>query len=201
VAFGDKALRRLKERAFARIIAAIRFRIAKVVREPSVTELEFISLTVNHGQFSEKLRQLGLPTAGEGIQKNAFHVGLRWMKLAEEHLDDAAVSLAAGRKRSTFSRSYYAAYNASKAVRYIVGGAVSLKGDDHLKASDLPNDFPSAVRWAEMIPKLYEHRLLSDYDNWDSTESQHSLTPSQAHELAGEFLLAAKSYLLAKFGI
>jgi hypothetical protein len=201
VAFGDKALRRLRETALARIIAAIKFRIAKVVREPSVTELEFISLTVNHGQFSEKLRQLGLPTAADGIQKNAFHVGLRWMKLAEEHLDDAAASLAAGRKRSTFSRSYYAAYNASKAVRYIVLGAVSLKGDDHHKASDLPNDFPSGDRWAQMVPKLYEHRLFSDYDNWRSTESEHSLTPAEAYELAGEFLVAAKSYLQAKFGI
>jgi HEPN domain-containing protein len=201
VAFGDKAIRRLKGSALARIIAALRFRVAKIIREPSVTELEFISLTNNHGHFSEKLRRLDLPAAAEEIKKNAYHVGLRWLVLAEEHLEDAASSLRAGRKRSTFSRSYYAAYNASKAVRYIVFGVVSLKGDDHHKASDLPNDFPSVERWAEMIPKLYEHRLFSDYDNWRSTESDHSLTPTEAFDLANEFLAAAKSYLHAKFGI
>jgi hypothetical protein len=102
VAFGDNVRRRRREDVFARIIAALRFRVAKVVREPSVTELEFISLTVNHGQFSEKLRRLGLFAAAEEIQKNAFHVGLRWMELAQEHLDDAAASLLLGEKDPRF---------------------------------------------------------------------------------------------------
>jgi hypothetical protein len=52
-----------------------------------------------------------------------------------------------------------------------------------------------------MIPKLYEHRLFSDCDNWLSTESEHSLTPNDAYELASEFLTAARSYLQTKFGI
>jgi HEPN domain len=160
-----------------------------------------MTLTANHGQLAEKLRKLGFSDAATEVRRNAFYIGLRWIVLAQEHLDDAAASLAAGRKRSAFSRSYYAAYNASKGLRYIVGGVVSLKGDDHHKASDLPNDFPSVDRWAEMIPKLYEHRLLSDYDNWRSTEAQHSLTPSEAYDLAQEFVVAAKSYLHTKFGI
>jgi hypothetical protein len=194
-------LQRRKERVFARIIAALRFRIAKVVREPSVTELEFISLTVNHGHFSDKLRKLDLPAAAAEVQKNAFHVGLRWIKLAQEHLVDAEASLSAGLRRSTFSRSYYATYNASKGVRYIVFGVVSLKGDDHHKASDLPDDFPNTGKWAEMIPKLYEHRLFSDYDNWNSTASQHTLSPKEAFELAQQFLEDSRSYLSTKFGI
>jgi uncharacterized protein (UPF0332 family) len=185
----------------ARIVAALRFRVFQLVREPSVTELEFMSITVNHGHFAEKLRQLNQPDAAKDVQKNAFFVGLRWLALAHEHLADAEVALQAGRNRMTFSRSYYAAYNASKAIRYIVSGAVSLKGDDHHKASDLPNDFPSVDKWAEMIPKLYEHRLFSDYDNWLATQSAHSLTAQQAFELAKEFLSATKSYLHDKFGI
>ena len=52
-----------------------------------------------------------------------------------------------------------------------------------------------------MIPKLYEHRLFSDYDNWRSTESDHSLTPKEAFDLANEGSAAAKSYLHTKFGI
>lgn len=52
-----------------------------------------------------------------------------------------------------------------------------------------------------MIPRLYEHRLLSDYDNWRSTEAGHSLSPSEAYELASEFLRVANSYLHARFGM
>ena len=204
VAFQSRFLERMRRersRALSRIAAALRFRVAKVMSEPSVTELEFMSLTANHGHWADKLRRLNLPDAADQVRKNALFVGLRWVALAQEHLDDAAASLAAGRRRSTFSRSYYAAYNASKGVRYIVGGSVSLKGDDHQKASELPNDFPSVDRWAEMIPRLYEHRLLSDYDNWRSTEAGHSLSPSEAYELANEFLRVANSYLHVKFGI
>lgn len=192
---------RLRKRAIGRIVAALRFRIGKLVEAPPTDELEFIRLTANHGQYSEKLRKLGHPAAAEKIKKNALYIGLQWMKLAQEHLDDASSSLASGRKRSTFSRSYYTAYSASKAVRYIVFGNVSLKGDDHHSASELPDDFPSGDRWAQMIPKLYEHRLFSDYDNWDSTASLHSLTPNDAYDLADQFLADAKSYLHAKFGI
>src|SRR5262249_1396907 len=139
--------------------------------------------------------------AAEEARRNALFVGLRWISLAQEHLDDAAVCLDAGRQRSTFSRSYYAAYNASKGVRYIVVGVVSLKGDDHQKAWDLPNNFPSVDRLAEVIPRVYEHRLFSDYDNWRATQDAHSMTPAQAYSLAVEFVGVAQSYLQTKFGI
>jgi hypothetical protein len=146
VAFGDNFMRRRKERIFARIIAALRFRILSSVRAPIVTEREFIALTGNHGHFAEKLRKLGQPEAAIDIRRNALYVGMCWLRLGKEHLDDADVALSANRVRSVFSRSYYATYNASKAVRYIVVGAVSLKGDDHSKASDLPDDFPNAEK-------------------------------------------------------
>ena len=164
-----------KERIFARIIAAIRFRILSSVKAPIVAEREFITLTGNHGLFADKLRKLGQSEAAVDIRRNALHVGLCWLRLGQEHLGDAEAALTANRVRSVFSRSYYAAYNASKAVRYIVAGAVTLKGDDHSKASDLPDDFPNVEKWAEMIPKLLEHREFSDYDNWDSTPSQHTM--------------------------
>lgn len=193
--------RKKKSQALSRIVAALRFRIASLVREPRLHERDFMNLTSNHGQFSDKLRRLGQNAAAIEIQKNAFYIGLRWLELGQEHLDDAAASLAANRKRSTFSRAYYAAYNASKGVRYIVSGSVGLTGDDHNKASDLPNDFPSGDRWAAMIPRLYEHRLFSDYDNWRSTGSEHSLTPQEAYDLAQQFVATARSYLQRKFGI
>lgn len=199
--FRIKFLGTQRKAAFARIVAALRFRVSSLVKAPIVSELEFMKLTGNHGQFAESLRQLGEDRAAERVQKNAFHVGICWLQLATEHLGDAEFALAGNRGRDVFSRSYYAAYNASKAVRYIVGGWVSLKGDDHQKASDLPDDFPNIRKWAEMIPKLLEHRQFSDYDNWSFTASQHTLSPNEAYKLAKEFLEDSKAYLNTKFGI
>jgi hypothetical protein len=123
------------------------------------------------------------------------------MELGQEHLVDAYAALQAGRNRAAFSRSYYAAYNASKCIRYIASGVVSLNGDDHRKASELPDDFPSVDRWSAVIPRLLEHREFADYDNWRFTASQHSLSSQQAYELAAEFLDVAKRYLHQKFGV
>ncbi len=66
---------------------------------------------------------------------------------------------AAGRTRAAYSRAYYAAYNASKAIRYHVNGVVSLKGDDHQAAPELPGDFPDLDQWSQLVAALYEHRL------------------------------------------
>ncbi len=193
---------RMKQRPMIRkIIAALRFRVVQLAKPPPVPELDFINITGNHGQFREKLRQLGQFEAADNIRKNALHVGLRWMQLSHNHLEDASFSLQSRRDRSTFSRSYYAVYNASKAVRYIVSGSVSLKGDDHHKASDLPDDFPQVSRWAELVPKIYEHRLHADYDNWTATSSELTISPQQAYDLAKEFVDHSTSYLHAKFGI
>jgi hypothetical protein len=118
-----------------------------------------------------------------------------------EHLEDARCSLAAARARAAFSRSYYAAYNASKAIRYIVDGVVSLKGDDHHKASSgLPDDFPDVERWSQVVTDLYEHRLRADYDNWNSTAAENFLTAAQAFSLASEFVNQCRVYLSTRLG-
>jgi len=82
-----------------------------------------------------------------------------------------------------------------------VEGAVSLKGDDHQRASDLPDDFPDVAKWASAITDLYEHRLRADYDNWTSTRAELSLTPAATVVLAEEFIAKALSYLEGKYGI
>ncbi len=91
-------------------------------------------------------------------------------------------------------------YNASKAVRYIVVGAVSLKGDDHQKAHDLPNDFPDVDQWSLRITRLYENRLRADYDNWNSTSAEYSMTTAEALSFADVFVSMTKTYLNTKFG-
>jgi hypothetical protein len=99
VALGEEYLRRKKRSALARILAALRFRVAKIIRAPAISELEFIKITGNHGAYAEKLRQLGLHEASNEITKNSLHVGLCWWHLAREHLEDAKIALQEGEGR------------------------------------------------------------------------------------------------------
>src|SRR5690606_23567879 len=99
---------------------------------------------------------------------HAQHVGAAWFHLGDAHLAEAKslLRLKSTPHRAIYSRSYYAAYNASKSIRYLTMGFVSLKGDDHGKAAELPVDFPEKEKWAKAISTLYENRLRADYDNW-----------------------------------
>ena len=166
-----------------------------------MSELEFMRITRNHEEFGRKLAALGHPAASCQVKRHAHFVGLCWFQLSLEHLEDAKCSLAAARLRATFSRSYYAAYNASKAIRYIVEGAVSVTGDDHAKASsEMPDDFPDVAKWSEVVTNLYEHRLRADYDNWEATAAENSLTAQAAFNLASEFVDRCRLYLSNRLG-
>ncbi|MBU9191285.1 HEPN domain-containing protein [Burkholderia gladioli] len=159
-----------------------------------------MKLTSNHLELDRKLSQLGWTTVE--LRQFAIEVGMRWFELGRQHLDEAVRLHAAGCPRASFSRAYYGAYNASKAVRYLVKGIVSLKGDDHGKASiDLPDDFPDVARWSSKISVLYEHRLRADYDNWATTGTEQILNPDVAINDAAQFMDAARTYLNTKFGI
>jgi hypothetical protein len=166
-----------------------------------VAELEFIRLTRNHGEYCEKLRRLGEDVAADAIAASARYIALRWLELARDHLQDAKNAYTAGRDRSLYSRCYYAVYNASKCVRYLVDGAVSLKGDDHQAASELPDDFPDVDMWSSDIVKLYEHRLVFDYDNWRQDEAKRTLSRADAIVLTEKFLKCARNYLMSKYGM
>ena len=189
-----------QKRTYLRIVSALRFRCGWWIETPAVSELDFMQLTANHGEFRYKLELLGNKSASAMVTRNALFVGLCWMRLAMEHLEDAHNCLLMGRRRAVYSRAYYAAYNASKCVRYFVFGKVSLRGDDHHLASELPDDFPNVEKWAEEIPKLYEHRLHADYDNWQTTASEFTLSPEQAFELASEFVERSRAYLSRRIG-
>jgi hypothetical protein len=75
---------------------------------------------------------------------------------------------------------------------------VSLREDDHKKASELPDDFPEVEKWAADITSLREHRLRADYDNWGTTGSEHSLSAKDVVDLAEQFLSEAEQYLESK---
>jgi len=167
---------------------------------PPIPELEFISLTYNHAEFSRKLQTLNLQSPD--ILEFAHHVASCWYALAEEHLDDAKNALNNMRVRAVYSRSYYAAYNASKFARYVVSGAVSLKGNDHSFASaNLPGNIPDVAKWSQIITQLYQCRLTADYDNWADSLSGLPLTPSEAVQNASDFVSMIKQYAAATLGL
>lgn len=168
-------------------------------RNPPVHELEFLKISKNHGELSNKLSQLGVPSPD--ILEYAKHVCMCWYKLSEDHLQDAKAALAAKAERAVFSRSYYAVYNASKSVRYVVEGFVSLNGDDHKRAGSLPDDFPDVVDWSASISSLYQHRLRADYENWADTAHKQTLPTEDAVTKAEKFMEVAKAYMQEKYGV
>ena len=62
--------------------------------------------------------------------------------------------------RQKISRLYYAAYNASRAVRLYVSGDYSTDIRDHQKFERLPNDFPNRAQYVNQIDVL---RTRSQY--------------------------------------
>jgi hypothetical protein len=171
-----------------------------MAKKPPVTELEFLKLSANHLDLDKRLSTLGCSTPD--IFEFAQHVSEAWFRLGEEHLAEAKQLVMSGCNRAAFSRAYYAAYNASKAARYIKSGFVSLKGDDHAAAStNLPGDFPDVAKWSMKISVLYEHRLWADYDNWANTEAKFTLKPADAIADALAFIEQTRVYLNTKCGM
>lgn len=163
-------------------------------------ETEMIKRWVNHAEFSQRLRELGLVSDLRLHNDQVVEVALAWFRLGRDHLTDAKNSLVAGSARSAYSRAYYAAYNMSKAVRFLVTGFVSLRGDDHKAVGRLPKDFPNVSTFSRDLEVLYEHRLRADYENWSNTQSQYTLTPSDAVSVADRFHVVATSYLSSRLG-
>jgi uncharacterized protein (UPF0332 family) len=168
-------------------------------KQPPVHETEFLKISRNHRELARTLSTIGIQAPE--VLEYAKQLSKCWFTLAEEHLREANAALAAHCERAVFSRSYYAAYNASKAVRYITNGAVSVKSDDHSKASaDLPSDLPNVDQRAQEITQLYEHRLRADYDNWSDTTTSNTLTPADAISLADAFISEVRAHVNQKFG-
>ena len=149
----------------------------------------------NHAEFKEKLTRLKLTSDFPVLDAAVVEVVKSWFQLAREHAEELRILDPDKLPRAVYSRAYYAAYNASKAVRYISRGIVSLSGDDHRKVSELPNSFPSVDTWARDLQVMYEHRLRADYDNWTQTAAEHTLKPGECAELAQRFLVVCEAFL------
>lgn len=155
----------------------------------------------NHAEFRVKLTRLKLTSDLAILDNSVLDVVKGWFGLAREHDRELAGMDAGNAPRAVYSRSYYAAYNASKAVRYISQGFVSLKGDDHRKVSELPDSFPDVDAWARDLQAMYAHRLRADYDNWTGTSNEHTMTPEDCAALAHQFVGICEKYLNDEYGV
>ena len=164
-------------------------------------ERNTLELLKNHAEFKAKLVSLAMSTDLHLLESHVQSVARKWFELARAHYDDASAADPAANSRCVYSRAYYAAYNASKAVRYIVYGSVSLAGDDHRKIADLPDNYPKVDAWTAKLPILYEHRLRADYDNWSGTGSENGLSPQQCLADAKEFIDTTAHYLEKEYGL
>jgi hypothetical protein len=166
----------------------------------STDERQILELLKNHGELKATLISLLMESNLDVLQSHVQSVAHRWFELAREHYADAKSANPTTNARAIYSRAYYAAYNASKSVRYVVRGQVSLKGDDHRRVAELPDSFPDVDAWAAKLSLLYEHRLRADYDNWSDTAAENTLSPEQCLNDAGDFLGMAEQFLLTEYG-
>ena len=155
----------------------------------------------NHGEFRAALLTLAMNADLGVLDLHVHAVAKKWFLLAREHQAEASAADPITSPRMVYSRAYYAAYNASKAVRYVVRGQVSLRGDDHRKVADLPDRFPDVEAWSAKLPVLYEHRLRADYDNWTNSTAENTCSAAQCLGDATEFLAVAAGFLLSEYGL
>lgn len=164
-------------------------------------ERRFLDLVKNHADFRKKLVTLTMGRDLAVFDGHMLSVVTSWFKLGEDHLREVLKVDVKSCPRIAYSRSYYAAYNASRAVRYVVYGEVSLRGDDHRRVADLPDSFPSVSSWTLRLTQLYEHRLRADYDNWSGSAAENTLTPAESCTAAREFLDTCRAFLANEYGV
>ena len=119
------------------------------------SNLEYFLKLRNHALTRDVLLRFSRGADISWFDETIVLVGRRWYRLAHQHLRAARkVSDFHREWRTTISRSYYATYGASKCVRYLVDGSVTLDGDDHKKVGDLPQDFPERAKWSTFAVEL-----------------------------------------------
>lgn len=160
-------------------------------------ELEFLRRVRNHKDQAALSTELGSADANKKVREKAVTIARKWFSLGQQHLSEGDAAVRANAERAGYSRAYYAAYSASKAIRYLKVGNVSLKGDDHQEVGNLPEDFPDLDQWSKTLTELYESRLRADYDNWDSTAVAFKYSALDCVEHARNFLVEAERYFMA----
>jgi len=150
----------------------------------------------NHAKARQILRQLAGALDFGWYDAAVFDVARRWVLLGECHLRNAKARAAKPREwRALVSRTYYAAYNVSRSVRYVVTGSVRLDVKDHQEVGELPDDFPDRALWSTFLVDLRKDRNLADYEPWKDMRMGLSHRPSESVRKVAVFIRTAKAYL------
>lgn len=136
------------------------------------------------------------PEALEAIEREIRENVRGLLRLGEKHLSFAD-GLAARDWRQAVSRSYYACYAVSRALRLEVDGYYSTESADHKRVGELPSDFPNRARLKNQLATLREDRNLADYDH-TATPGDLVFPVSDAMEIARDLTNHAKQYLVAR---
>ena len=119
------------------------------------------------------------------------------IRLGESHLRYTRSLSGLGVWRQKVSRSYYACYSLSKAIRLAHEGMYSVEANDHKKIGDLPDDFPDRDIWSNKMTKFRADRNISDYGH-KAKERDLEYTSSQYLIEAENFIKEAKAYMKRK---
>ena len=154
----------------------------------------------NHAKIRAILEQYLSPQFFKEYDTAVRNATLRFIRLSEQHLR-AAILASKNKKlwRTTVSRAYYACYSASRALRYLVTGNISMgEVADHKKIGELPNDFPDRLKWADVLVEMRNDRNLADYQPWSNSLKELAVQPSLTLVLAENFVREAKKYLKSR---
>jgi|ERR1039458_7672571 hypothetical protein len=91
----------------------------------STDERRALELLRNHAEFKATLVSLTMNSDIGVLESHVYAVARKWFELGRLHHVDASAVDVNVNPRAVYSRAYYAAYNASKAVRYVVRGSVA----------------------------------------------------------------------------
>jgi len=150
----------------------------------------------NHAKILNLLSQMAGGANLSWYNDRVHAVARQWLLLAYQHLHIARQLVGKPRHwRAAVSRSYYAAYNASRSVRYVVRGQIRLDGEDHQAVGDLPDDFPLKAKWSTFLTDLRKDRNIADYDAWPGIRGSLSLEPTRSFSSAQEFVKTSRAYL------
>ena len=161
-----------------------------VTSKPNILGLD------NHLKVSQILKGIAGRANLSWYHREVNAAARRWLILGIQHLFIARRLAAKPRDwRVTVSRCYYAGYNVSKCVRYIVNGVAKFDADDHRFVGDLPRDFPDRDTWSAFLVELRQDRNFADYEPWTRTKSRLYHSPSESVRKVEQFIKQSKLYL------
>ena len=156
-------------------------------------EPHILLLNKNVGELRRQLAGILSAKSARAFDAEIKENVVQLFKLGEEHYRFAS-NVHGSHWRQIVSRSYYAAYNISKAIRLMVNGHYSKEVKDHDHVGHLPDDFPNKSTYANKLGLLRDDRNLCDYDH-TAFQTDLSATVGDTLRLLEGLVTDARKYL------